>query len=102
MLLGVAKRAHESVKTCKLIEAGDCADSFPADSWHTVDAVIRLIPYSRKPTDGNLDEAWEAAKTSLQYRDPRHRAMDFFYIYECFAPRQVRVSTTQTYQDGGP
>lgn len=43
---------------------------------------------------GDLDRAWDHAKVGLLYRNPMHRPIDFFYVFECFVPMQVGVPIT--------
>lgn len=40
-------------------------------------------------TGGNLFAAWHQAKEGLIHQSTQYRPVDYFYIYECFAPIQV-------------
>lgn len=49
------------------------------------------------PPGGDLDAAWDKAKTALLHRPPGSLALNYFYTYECFVPAQVCATVNKAY-----
>lgn len=45
---------------------------------------------------GDLDSAWTMAKATLLHRSPAGRVLNYFYVFECFVPTQVRQGRAAT------
>ncbi|CAM9598808.1 unnamed protein product, partial [Laminaria digitata] len=73
---------------------------FMADNQEAERLYLQCIDYDQGRVDciiflsrvyfdnGNLVDAWDQAKVGLLHQSTHYRPVDYFYIYECFAPVQ--------------